>query len=76
MIAVSELLGTTSLLAVTVTFEKKGRSFERLLLAPVPLELLMLAKTTGAILFGVVNAIVPVVLAAFLIDLAGVEWLR
>ena len=74
VIAVSVLFGTTSLLAVTVTFEKKGRSFERLLLAPIRLELLMLAKTAGAILFGVVNAFVPVVLAALLIDLAGVDW--
>jgi hypothetical protein len=53
VVALSILFGTTSMLAVTVTFEKKNRSFERLLLAPVPLELLMLAKTGGAILFGV-----------------------
>lgn len=45
-----------------------------ILLAPIPLELLMLAKTSGAILFGVVNAFVPVALAAFLVDLFGVEW--
>jgi ABC-2 type transport system permease protein len=57
-----------------VTFEKRHRSFERLLLAPIPLELLMLAKTGGAILFGVVNAFVPIVLAAFLTDLSQVIW--
>jgi len=74
VIAVSVLFGTTSLLAVTVTFEKKGRSFERLLLAPIPLELLMLAKTGGAILFGIANAFVPVVFAAFLIDISAVNW--
>jgi ABC-2 type transport system permease protein len=74
VIAVSVLFGTTSLLAVTVTFEKKGRSFERLLLAPIPLELLMLAKTAGAILFGVANGFVPVIIAAFLTDLSGVVW--
>jgi len=75
VMAVSILFGTTSMLAVTVTFEKKGRSFERLLLAPIPLELLMLAKTTGAILFGCANAFVPVVMAAFLTDLSAVRWL-
>lgn len=75
VIALSILFGTTSLLAVTVTFEKKNRSFERLLLAPIPLELLMLAKTSGAILFGVVNAFVPILMAAFLIDLGHVNWL-
>jgi ABC-2 type transport system permease protein len=74
VVAISILFGTTSMLAVTVTFEKKGRSFERLLLAPISLELLMLAKTSGAILFGVVNALVPVVIALFLTNLAGVSW--
>jgi ABC-2 type transport system permease protein len=74
VIAMSVLFGATSLLAVTVTFEKKGRSFDRLLLAPIPLELLMLAKTAGAILFGTVNAFVPIILAAFLSDLSSAVW--
>ena len=75
VMAVSVLFGTTSMLAVTVTFEKKGRSFERLLLAPIPLELLMLAKTAGAIFFGMANAFVPIVLGALFADLSGVNWL-
>jgi ABC-2 type transport system permease protein len=74
VVAISILFGTTSMLAVTVTFEKKGRSFDRLLLAPIPLELLMLAKTAGAILFGMANAFVPIILAAFLADLSHVVW--
>jgi ABC-2 type transport system permease protein len=74
VIAISILFGTTSMLAVTVTFEKKNRSFERLLLAPIPLELLMFAKTGGAIFFGVVNAFVPIILALFLADLSQVSW--
>jgi len=74
VMAVSVLFGTTSLLSVTVTFEKKGRSFERLLLAPISLERLMLAKTAGAILFGVVNAFVPVLIGMFLADLSGLDW--
>jgi ABC-2 type transport system permease protein len=74
VVAVSILFGTTSMLAVTVTFEKKNRSFERLLLAPIPFELLMLAKTSGAILFGVANAFVPVAMAAFLMDMSQVAW--
>jgi len=71
---ISVLFGTTSMLAVTITFEKRSRSFERLLLAPISLELLMVAKTAGAILFGVANAFVPIVIAAFLTDLSGVAW--
>ncbi|MFP4285925.1 MAG: ABC transporter permease, partial [Desulfovermiculus sp.] len=74
VVAVSILFGTTSMLAVTVTFEKKQRSFERLLLAPIPLEILMLAKTSGAILFGIANAFVPVIMAAFLMDITQVAW--
>jgi ABC-2 type transport system permease protein len=72
--AISILFGTTSMLAVTVTFEKKNHSFNRLLLAPVSFEFLMLAKTSGAILFGTVNAFVPVILAAFITDLSPVMW--
>ena len=75
VMAVSILFGTTSMLAVTITFEKKGRSFDRLLLAPISLEMLMLAKTLGVIVFGVVNAFVPVIMASFFIDLSGVSWL-
>jgi ABC-2 type transport system permease protein len=74
VIAISILFGTTSMLAVTVTFEKKNRSFERLLLAPIPLELLMFAKTSGAILFGVVNAFIPIILALFFADLSQIAW--
>ena len=74
VMTISILFGTTSMLAVTITFEKRSRSFERLLLAPISLELLMLAKTSGAILFGVVNAFVPIIIAAFLTDLTGIVW--
>jgi ABC-2 type transport system permease protein len=72
--ALAILFGTTSMLAVTVTFEKKNSSFDRLLLSPLPLEMLMLAKTSGAILFGVVNAMVPVLLAIVFTGLSGVNW--
>jgi ABC-2 type transport system permease protein len=75
VMGISVLFGTTSMLSVTVTFEKKGRSFERLLLAPLSLEELMLAKTSGAILFGTANAFVPVLMASFLTDLSTVQWL-
>jgi len=75
VMALSVLFGTTSMLAVTITFERKSRSFERLLLAPISLQLLMLAKTTGAILFGTLNAFIPVLFASFLVDLSGVDWI-
>lgn len=74
VVSMSILFGTTSMLAVTITFERRNRSFERLLLAPIGTGLLMLAKTGGAILFGVLNAFVPIAAAAFLSDLSGVGW--
>ena len=74
VITISVLFGTTSMLAVTITFERRSRSFERLLLAPISLELLMLAKTSGAILFGIANAFVPIIIGSFMADLSGVTW--
>jgi len=74
VMTISILFGTTSMLAVTITFERRSGSFERLLLAPISLEVLMLAKTSGAILFGIVNAFVPVIIAAFLVNLSGIAW--
>lgn len=71
--ALSILFGTTSMLAVTVTFEKKQRSFERLLLSPVPLEMLMFAKTSGAILFGMLNSVVPLLLASLFTGYSGAD---
>jgi ABC-2 type transport system permease protein len=35
----------------------------------------MLAKTSGAIVFGVINAFIPVAIASFLMDLGSVRWL-
>lgn len=74
VVALSILFGATSMLAVTVTFEKKNRSFERLLLAPIPFELLMLAKTSGAMLFGVLNSFVPVLTASIFAELPPIDW--
>jgi ABC-2 type transport system permease protein len=74
LMAMSILFGTTSMLAVTITFERKGRSFDRLLLAPISMEAMITAKLFGAILFGLFNSFVPLFFAAFFIDLAGINW--
>ena len=75
VMCLSVLFGTTSMLSVTITFERKSRSFERLLIAPIDLNLLMLAKTTGAIVSGIFNGFVPVIFALFMTDLSGINWL-
>ena len=74
LMGMSILFGTTSMLAVTITFERRGRSFDRLLLAPISMTTMVLAKISGAILFGAVIAFSPVLFAAFLIDLSGINW--
>ncbi|WP_031516795.1 ABC transporter permease [Desulfofalx alkaliphila] len=74
LMAMSVLFGTTSMLAVTITFERKGRSFDRLLLAPISISTLVFAKILGAVLFGIANAFIPVILAAFFINLSGINW--
>ncbi|NLN15251.1 MAG: ABC transporter permease [Tissierellia bacterium] len=75
LMAMSILFGTTSMLAVTITFEKRGRSFERLLIAPISIGTLVWAKISGAIVFGIINAFVPLLLAALLTTLEGINWI-
>jgi len=74
IVAMSVLFGTTSVLSVTITFERKSRSFERLLLAPIRIEALIAAKLTGAILFGVFNSAVPVVAAVSVFGASVADW--
>ena len=74
LMGMSILFGTTSMLAVTITFERRGRSFDRLLLASISMTTLVLAKISGAIVFGAVIAFSPVLFAAFLVDLSGINW--
>jgi len=74
LISMSILFGTTSMLAVTITFERSGRSFDRLLLAPISLNVMVLAKIAGTLLFGIFNAFVPIIFASFFIDLSAINW--
>jgi ABC-2 type transport system permease protein len=75
IVAMSVLFGTTSMLSVTITFERKSRSFERLLLAPLKIEMLVLAKITGAILFGIFNSIIPVLISVLYFKANVSDWL-
>jgi len=71
----SILFGTTSMLSVTLTFERKSRSFERLLLAPIKIELLIFAKTIGAIMFGVFNSIIPILISVLYFKAPVLNWI-
>ncbi len=74
IVGMSILFGTTSMLSVTITFERKSRSFERLLLAPISIRLLIISKITGAILFGIFNSIVPVLFSVLYFKATVVNW--
>ncbi len=74
IVAMSILFGTTSMLSVTITFERKARSFDRLLMAPVSMKLLIAAKTTGAILFGIFNSLIPVLVSVLYFRAEVASW--
>lgn len=74
IITMSILFGTTSMLSVSLTFERKSRSFERLLLSPITIELLILSKLTGAILFGILNTLIPLLVSFFYFNSTINNW--
>lgn len=74
IVGMSILFGATSMLSVTITFERKSRSFERLLLAPLSMRLLITAKITGAILFGIFNSLVPILFSVLYFKARVLNW--
>ncbi len=74
LMAMSVLFGTTSMLAVTITFERRTHAFDRLLLAPISLGVLVAAKLSGAVVFGLFNAFVPLALSAWFTSLESINW--
>lgn len=76
VITLSILFGTTSMLAVTITFEKRNRAFDRLLVSPLPLWMLLISKTSGAIIFGILNAFVPLIAGLYFSGFPSVLWLQ
>jgi ABC-2 type transport system permease protein len=74
LIAMSILFGTTSMLAVTITFERKGRSFDRLLLAPISTELLVFSKISGAVIFGIINSFIPILISVLYFKSLVANW--
>jgi len=74
IVAMSILFGTTSMLAVTITFERRGRSFDRLLLAPISTEILIFAKISGAVLFGITNSFIPIIISVLYFKSSVSNW--
>jgi ABC-2 type transport system permease protein len=74
LVGMSILFGTTSMLAVTITFERKARSFDRLLLAPISTEILVFAKISGAIIFGIINSFIPILISVLYFKSPVANW--
>jgi ABC-2 type transport system permease protein len=52
LIAMSSLFASTSAEAIVIVFEKRTKTFERLLLAPLSINSVLLGKTAGGAIFG------------------------
>ncbi|MFQ6123924.1 MAG: ABC transporter permease [Candidatus Heimdallarchaeota archaeon] len=68
LVGMSVLFGTTSMCAIVITFEKRIGSLERLLLAPISVEGIILGKILGGTLFGMINGVVMVLFSIFFLS--------
>jgi len=70
LIGLTLLFSCTSMAAIVITFEKRIGALERLLLAPLHLRTILLGKTLGSTLFGV---IITFCITIFLIPIMGLS---
>jgi ABC-2 type transport system permease protein len=70
LIGLTLLFSCTSMAAIVITFEKRIGALERLLLAPLNFRTILLGKTLGSALFGLM---VAVVITLILIPLMGLH---
>jgi ABC-2 type transport system permease protein len=70
LIGLTLLFSSTSMAAIVITFEKRIGALERLLLAPLNFRTILLGKTLGSTLFGLM---VAVFIALILISLMGLS---
>ena len=62
LVGLTILFSATSMAAIVITFEKRTEALERLLLAPLSLRAILLGKTVGSALFGLLMGFVALVL--------------
>ena len=63
LIAMAAVFGTTSMEAIVITFERRTGALERLLLAPISLKSILLAKVLGGTVFGLMISGVMTIIA-------------
>jgi ABC-2 type transport system permease protein len=70
LIGMTLLFSSTSMAAIVITFEKRIGALERLLLAPLNIRTILLGKTLGSTLFGL---IITFCITIFLIPIMGLS---
>ncbi len=68
LVGMAVLFGTTSMCAIVITFEKRIGSLERLFLAPISMEGILLGKILGGTVFGMINAGVMMIFSIIFLD--------
>ena len=67
LVAMAALFGTTSMEAIVITFEKRVGALERLMLAPISLEAILLGKILVGSIFGLmISSLMTVISVVFL----------
>lgn len=69
LVGLTLLFSATSMAAIVITFEKRTEALERLLLAPVSLGTILLGKTLGSALFGLLMGLVSTILVVLFFGL-------
>lgn len=70
LIGLTLLFSTTSMAAIVITFERRINALERLLLAPVSMQTLILGKAAGSSAFGAVMGTVVLILGLIVFGLS------
>lgn len=66
LVAMAAVFGTTSMEAIVITFERRSGALERLLLAPISMKSILVAKILGGTVFGlVISGVMTLIAVAF-----------
>ncbi|MCD6155086.1 MAG: ABC transporter permease [archaeon GB-1845-036] len=68
LVATAALFGTTSMEAIVVTFEKRVKALERLIMAPISLLTLLIAKILGGVIFGFMISSIMVMISILILN--------
>ena len=76
LVAITVFFTASSIGPVVIPWERRARTFERLLMAPVSLPAILLGKTLAGVIFGLVVAALPVIAGLALgARVTGLAWL-